>query len=202
MASLVLTRGPTRTREAQRRASTAPARATATLPRRSLRFKSRRPRNARPGSCVTWRARAAAAEAAGMGKGAARLQEEDYRRRSGGTGRQTRRARMRRMPAPARARMVWAACPACADAAHAGAGPGRAGPGRNITTGHRPSPRGLRPDGPRTTGVGETYMARRGFVTESHDPPGSAVGKDSDETLHRTIQIMSLAEVSNPATAV
>ena len=43
-------------------------------------------------------------------------------------------------------------------------------------------------------------MARRGFDTESHDPPGSAVGKDSDEALHRTIQIMSLAEVSNLAT--
>ena len=107
MASLVLSRGPTRTREARRRASTAPARAAATLPRRPLRFKSRRPRHARPGSCVTWRARAAAAEAAGMGKGAAGLQEEDYRRRSGGAGRRTRRARMRRMPAPARARMVW-----------------------------------------------------------------------------------------------
>jgi hypothetical protein len=50
----------------------------------------------------------------------------DYRRRSGGTGHRTRRARMRRMPAPGRARMVWAACPACADASHAGAGSGRA----------------------------------------------------------------------------
>ena len=64
-----------------------------------------------------------------MGKGAAGLQEEDYRRRSGRTGRQTRRARMRRMPAPARAQMAWAASPACADASHAGAGPGRASPG-------------------------------------------------------------------------
>ena len=92
--------------------------------------------------------------------------------------------------------------PACADAAHAGAGPGRAGPGRNITTGLRPSPRGLRPDGPRTTGVEETYMARRGFDTESHDPPGSAVGKDSDEALHRTIQMMPFAGYSNLATVV
>ena len=34
--------------------------------------------------------------------------------------------------------------------------------------------------------------SRRGgsrFDTERHDPPGSAVGKDSDEALHRTIQI-------------
>ena len=134
-----------------------------------------------------------------MGKDAAGLQEEDYRRRSGRTGRQTRRARMRRAPTPARAWTVRAACPACADA---GAGPGQAGPGRNIATGHQPLPQGLRPDGPRTAGVEETYVARRGLDTESHDPPGSAVGKDSDEALHRTIQIMSLAEVSNPATAV
>ena len=28
--------------------------------------------------------------------------------------------------------------------------------------------------------VEETYMARRGFDTESHDPPGSAEGKDSE----------------------
>ena len=135
-----------------------------------------------------------------MGKGAARLQEEDYRRRSGGTGRRTRRARMRRMPAPARARMAWTACPACADASRAGAGPGRASPGRNITPGHHPSPQGLRPDGPRTAGVGETYMARRSFDTESHDPLGSAVGKDSDEALHLTIQICR-SQGSNLATA-
>ena len=32
-------------------------------------------------------------------------------------------------------------------------------------------------------------MARRGFDTENHDPPGSAVDKASDEALHRTIQI-------------
>jgi hypothetical protein len=202
MTSLVLTRGPTRTREARRRASTAPARAAATLPRRPLRFKSRRPRYARPGSCVTWRAGAAAAEAAGMGRDAAELHQEYYRRRSGGTGRRTRRARMRRAPAPSRARTVWAACPACADASRAGAGPGRSKSRRNITAGRHPSPQGLRPDGPRTAEVAETYMARRGFCTGSHDPPGSAVGKDSDEALHRIIQMMPFAGYSNLATVV
>ena len=104
---------------------------------------------------------------------------------------------MRRMPAPARARMAWAASPACADASRAGAGPGRASPGRNITPGHHPSPQGLRPDGPRTAGVEETYMARRGFDTESYDPPGSAVGKDSDEALHR--KSCRFAGNSNPS---
>ena len=137
-----------------------------------------------------------------MGKDAAGLQEEDYRRRSDGTERRTRRARMRRMPAPARARMAWAASPAFADASRAGAGPGRASPGRNITPGHHPSPQGLRPDGPRTAEVEETYMARRGLYTESHDPPGSAVGKDLDEALHSTIQIMPFAGDSNLATVV
>ena len=129
MASLVLTRGPTRTREARRRAATAPARAAAALPRRPRRFESHRPRNARPWSCATRRVRAAAAEAAGMGKGAAGLQQEDFHWRSGGTGRRTRRARMRRMPGQARARMAWAASPACADTWCAGAGPGPDGLG-------------------------------------------------------------------------
>ena len=73
-----------------------------------------------------------------------------------------------------------AAEPACADASRAGAGPGRSSPGRNITSGHHPSPQGLRPDGPRAIGVEEAYMARRGFGTERHDVPGSAVGKDSE----------------------
>ena len=132
-----------------------------------------------------------------MGKGAAGLQEEDYRRSSGGTGRRNRRARMRRMPEPARARMAWAAHPACADASHAGAGPGPASPGRIIITGHHPSPQGLRPDELRTAEVEETCMARRGSSTGSHDPPGSAVGKDSDEALHRTIQMMPFAGYSN-----
>ena len=49
---------------------------------------------------------------------------------------------------------------------------------------------------------GETYMARRSFHTESHDPLGSAVGKDSDEALHCTIQIMPFAGNSNLATVV
>ena len=71
----------------------------------------------------------------------------------------TRRARMRRMPGPARA---------------------QASPGKNINPGHRPPPQGLRPDGPRTDGVEETYMARRGSGTERHDTPVSAVGKDSE----------------------
>ena len=101
---------------------------------------------------------------------------------SGGTGRQTRRARMRRTPGPARARMTWAARPACADASHAGAGPGRTGPGRSITSRHPPSPQRLRPDGPRTAEVEETYMARRGSGTERHDTPDSAVGKDSERS--------------------
>jgi hypothetical protein len=140
----------------------APARAAASLPRRSLRLKSRRPRHARPG----------------------------------------RRARMHRMPAPARAWMVRAVSPACADASHAGAGPGPASPGRNINPGYHSSPQGLRPDAPRTAEVEETYMARRGFDTESHDPPGSAVGKDSDEALHRIIQMMPFAGYSNLATEV
>ena len=75
------------------------------------------------------------------------------------TGVRTRRARMRRMPAPARA---------------------QASPGKNINPGHRPPPQGLRPDGPRTAGVEETYMTRRGSGTERHDTPVSAVGKDSE----------------------
>ena len=133
-----------------------------------------------------------------MGRDAAELHQEYYHRRSGGTGQRTRRARMRRAPAPFRARTVRTACPACADASRAGAGPGRSKPRRNITAGHHPSPQGLRPDGPRTAEVAETYMARRGFCTESHDPPGSAVGKDSDEALHRTIQIMPFAGEFEP----
>ena len=50
-------------------------------------------------------------------------------------------------------------------------------------------------DGLRTAEREETYMARRGSGTGSHDPPGSAVpaGKDSDEALHRTIQMMPFA---------
>ena len=32
-------------------------------------------------------------------------------------------------------------------------------------------------------------MARRSFVQEGHDAPGSAVGKDSNEALHRVFQI-------------
>ena len=72
--------------------------------------------------------------------------------------------------------------PACADSSHAGAGSGPASPGKNINPGHRPPPQGLRPDGPRTAGVEEAYMARRGFGTERRDAPGSAVGKDSERT--------------------
>ena len=81
---------------------------------------------------------------------------------------------------PLEERRDWAADPACADASHAGAGPGPASPGRNINPGHHPSPQGLRPDGPRTAEMEETYMARRGFGKERHDVPGSAVGKDSE----------------------
>ena len=139
------TRVPTRAREALRRAFYAPARAAASLPSRSLRFKSRRPRYARPGSCVTWRAGASAAEAAGMvERGSRGLRVEGYRWRSGWPGRRTRRARMGRMPEPAQARMARAASPACADASHAGAGSGPASPGKNINPGHRPPPQGLR----------------------------------------------------------
>ena len=72
--------------------------------------------------------------------------------------------------------------PACADASHAGAGSGPASPGKDINPGHRPPPQGLRPDGPRTAGVEETYMARRGSGTERHDTPDSAVGKDSERS--------------------
>ena len=120
---------------------------------------------------------------------------------------------------PPEERRDRAADPACAHASRAGAIPGpdglggmpgvrgcvacrrRPGPSksrRNITAGRHPSPQGLRPDGPRTAEVAETYMARRGFCTESHDPPGSAVGKDSDEALHRTIQIMPFAGEFEP----
>ena len=100
---------------------------------------------------------------------------------------------------PQEERQDRAAEPACAHASHAGAGPGPASTGRNLNPGHHPSPQGLRPNGPRTAGVEETYMARRGFGTESHDPQGSAVGKDSDEALHHTIQMMPFAGKSNPA---
>ena len=71
--------------------------------------------------------------------------------------------------------------PACADTSHAGAGPGPASPGRSINPGHHQPPQGLRPDGPRTAKVEETYMTRRGSGTKRHDTPESAVGKDSDE---------------------
>ena len=177
------TRVPTRAREALRRAVYGPARAAASLPRRSLRFKSRRPRHARPGSSVILRAGAPAAEAAGMverGSGAA----------GGG------------LPLEERRDRVTVADPACADASHAGAGPSPASPGRNFNPGHHPSFQGLRTDGPGTAEAEEAYMARWGFGQERHDVPRSAVGKDSDEALHRTIQIMPLAEVSNPATVV
>ena len=50
----------------------------------------------------------------------------------------------------------------------------------DINPGHHPPPQGLRPDGPRTAEVEETYMTRRGSGTERHDTPGSAVGKDSE----------------------
>ena len=45
-------------------------------------------------------------------------------------------------------------------------------------------------------------MARRGFYTESHDPPGSAVGKDSDEALLHTIQNMPFAGEFYPQATV
>ena len=70
--------------------------------------------------------------------------------------------------------------------------PGPSKSRRNITPGHHPSPQGLRPDGPRTPEVEETSMDRRGFSTERHDVPGSAVGKDSDEALHSIVQICRL----------
>ena len=134
-----------------------------------------------------------------MGRDAAELHQEYYRRRSGGTGRQTRRARMRRAPAPSRARTVWGGRPGVRGCVACRRRPGPNKSRRNITAGRHPSPQGLRPDGPRTAEVEETYMARRGFDTGSYDPPGSAVGKDSDEALHRTIQI-SRSQGSNLAT--
>ena len=81
---------------------------------------------------------------------------------------------------PLEERQDRSADPACADASHAGAGSGPASPGKNIDPGHHPPPQGLRPDGPRTAKVEETYMARRGSGTERHGAPGSAVGKDSE----------------------
>ena len=81
---------------------------------------------------------------------------------------------------PLEERRNRSADPACADASHAGTGSGPASPGKNIDPGHHPPPQGLRPDGPRTAKVGETYMARRGSGTERHGAPGSAVGKDSE----------------------
>ncbi len=81
---------------------------------------------------------------------------------------------------PLEERRDRSADPACADASRAGAGQGPASPGRNINPGHHPPPQGLRPDGPRTAEVEETYMARRGSGTERHDAPESAVGKDSE----------------------
>ena len=111
MISLVSTRVPTRAREALRRATYAPARAAASLPRRSLRFKSRRPRHARPGSCVTWRGGASVAEAAGVGGTKGR----GSRAAGGGL--------------PLEERRVRAADPACAHASRAGAVPGPDGPG-------------------------------------------------------------------------
>ena len=94
---------------------------------------------------------------------------------------------------PLEERQGRSADPACAEAAHAGAGPGPASPGRNFNSGHQPSPQGPRPDGPRTAEVEETYMACRGFGKERHDAPGSAVGKDSDEALHRTFEYVVVA---------
>ena len=106
---------------------------------------------------------------------------------------------------PLEERRDRAADPACADASRAGAGPGPASPGRNINSGHHPSPQGLRPDGPRTAEVEEAYMARRGFDMEperhDRDAPGSAVGKDSDEVLHLIVQICRSQGIQTPATA-
>ena len=76
---------------------------------------------------------------------------------------------------------------ACADASHASAGSGPASPWRNFNPWHHSSPQGRRPDGPRTAEVEEAFMARRGFIQETHDVPGSAVDKDSDEALHRMV---------------
>ena len=45
----------------------------------------------------------------------------------------------------------------------------------------------LRPDGPRTAEVEEAFMARRSFGQKRRGVPGSAVGKDSDEALHRIV---------------
>ena len=81
---------------------------------------------------------------------------------------------------PLKERRDRTADPACAHASHAGAGPGPASPGRNINPGHHPPPKGPWPDGPRTAGVEEAYMARWGFGTERHEAPVSAVGKDSE----------------------
>ena len=126
-------------------------------------------------------------------RGSRGLREEDYRWRSGGTGRRTWRARMRRMPSPARARMAWAASPACADASHAGAGPSPASPRRNINPGHHSSSQGLRPDAPRTAEVEEAYMARRGFVKERHGVPGSAVGNDSERPYSAYTALLNMS---------
>ena len=52
----------------------------------------------------------------------------------------------------------------------------------------------------RTTEVEETYMARRGFGQERRDVPVSAVGKDSDEALHRIVQICRSAGIQTLAT--
>ena len=132
------------------------------------------------------------------------LREEDYRWRSGGAVWRTRRARMRRMPEPARAWEVRAASPACADASHAGADPGPASPGRNLIPWHHPSPQGLRQDTQRTAEVEEAYMALQGFKfsQERRDVPGLAVGKDSDEALHRTFKYVVVAGKSNLSNGV
>ena len=115
-----------------------------------------------------------------MGTEAAGLPEKDYRRRGGGTGRRARRARMRHVPAPARAQQV---------------------PGGASTLGitHHLKDHG-RMD-PRTAGMEEADMARRGFGTERHNAPGSAVGKDSERpyTKHSNIPF---AGNSNQATEV
>ncbi len=44
-------------------------------------------------------------------------------------------------------------------------------------------------------------MARRGFGQERRDVPGSAVGKDSDEALHRRVQVCRSQGIQTPATA-
>ena len=124
---------------------------------------------------MNWRAGAAAAEAAGMedgGSGAA----------GGGLPLEERRDR--------------AADPACADASHAGAGPGPASPGRSINPGHHSSPQGLRPGGPRTAEVEEAHMARWGFGQERRDVLGSALIRQWARTRMKTRNITTLTNYS------